>query len=170
MVLELDEEPRDPLILGRPFLCTAGAIIDVRQGRIDLHLGYIAMKFEMNKLLKKPMIDAHTYSVEDEDQALSPQEGMIEEILTDDPLELALILAEHEHNITSVDADGYNKMLDCAKSMEKLVAYLSLGEKDESNQSSTVGAAVPKRTSRTYNSTIHGAIGDSLFCGRVIKG
>ncbi|KAF3597937.1 hypothetical protein DY000_02021971 [Brassica cretica] len=66
--------------------------------------------------------------------------------------------------------NGYNKMLDCAKSMEKLVAYLSLGEKDESNQSSTVGAAVPKRTSRTYNSTIHGAIGDSLFCGRVIKG
>ena len=90
MVLEVDEEPRDPLILGRPFLCTAGAIIDVRQGRIDLHLGDIAMKFEMNKLLKKPMTDAHTYTVEGEDQTLSPQEGMIEEILIDDPLELAL--------------------------------------------------------------------------------
>ena len=38
VVLEVDEQPRDPLILGRPFLCTAGAIIDVRQGRIDLHL------------------------------------------------------------------------------------------------------------------------------------
>ncbi|XP_013658724.1 uncharacterized protein LOC106363547 [Brassica napus] len=38
VVLEVEEEPRDPLILGRPFLCTAGAIIDVRQGRIDLHL------------------------------------------------------------------------------------------------------------------------------------
>ncbi|XP_013720996.1 uncharacterized protein LOC106424790 [Brassica napus] len=70
VVLELDEEPRDPLILGRPFLCTAGAIINVRQGRIDLHLGDIAMKFEVNKLLKKPMIDAQSYSVEDEDHAL----------------------------------------------------------------------------------------------------
>ncbi|XP_048611534.1 uncharacterized protein LOC125585867 [Brassica napus] len=105
VVLELDEEPRDPLILRRPFLCTAGAIIDVRQGRIDLHLGDIAMKFEMNKLLKQPMIDAQTYSVEDEDQELFPQEGMIEAILTDEPLELALIRAETEPNIKNVDAD-----------------------------------------------------------------
>ncbi|XP_013680128.1 uncharacterized protein LOC106384763 [Brassica napus] len=58
VVLEVKEEPRDPLILGRPFLCTAGAIIDVRQGRIDLHIGDIAMNLEMNKLLKKPMLDA----------------------------------------------------------------------------------------------------------------
>ncbi|XP_048627019.1 uncharacterized protein LOC125595151 [Brassica napus] len=49
VVLKVEEEPREPLILGRPFLCTAGAIIDVRQGRIDLHLGDIAMKFEMKK-------------------------------------------------------------------------------------------------------------------------
>ena len=104
LVLEVDEEPIDPLILGRPFLCTAGAIIDVRQGRIDLHLGDIAMKFKMNKLLKKPMLDTQTYTVEDEDQALFPQEGMIEEILTDDRLELALIRSETEHNVMSVDA------------------------------------------------------------------
>ncbi|CAA7019756.1 unnamed protein product [Microthlaspi erraticum] len=38
VVLELDEEPKDPLILGRNFLCTAGAIIDVKGGTIDLHL------------------------------------------------------------------------------------------------------------------------------------
>ena len=45
----------------------------------------------------------------------------------------------------SVDADGYHKMLDSARSMEKMVAYLCLGEKDESNQSIVAGAAVPKR-------------------------
>ncbi|XP_013607957.1 uncharacterized protein LOC106373860 [Brassica napus] len=144
VVLEVEEEPRDPLILGCPFLCTAGAIIDVRQGRIDLHLGDIAMKFEMNKLLKKPMLDAQTYTVEVKDQALFPQEGMIEEILTDDPLELALIRSETEHNVMSVDADGNDKMLDSAKSMERLVAYLSLREKDESNQSDATGAVASK--------------------------
>jgi len=32
VVLEMDEEPKDPLILGRPFL-------DVRKGKIDLNLG-----------------------------------------------------------------------------------------------------------------------------------
>ncbi|KAG7527998.1 hypothetical protein ISN45_Un195g000010, partial [Arabidopsis thaliana x Arabidopsis arenosa] len=31
VVLEMDEEPKDPLILGRPFLATAGALIDVRE-------------------------------------------------------------------------------------------------------------------------------------------
>ncbi|KAF8109270.1 hypothetical protein N665_0099s0021 [Sinapis alba] len=36
VVLELEDEPKDPLILGRPFLCTAGAIIDVKNGMIDL--------------------------------------------------------------------------------------------------------------------------------------
>ncbi|XP_056856695.1 uncharacterized protein LOC130506091, partial [Raphanus sativus] len=39
VVLEMDEEARDPLILGRPFLATAGAIINVKEGKIDLHLG-----------------------------------------------------------------------------------------------------------------------------------
>ncbi|KAF3486686.1 hypothetical protein F2Q69_00053604 [Brassica cretica] len=41
--------------------------------------------------------------------------------------------SETEHNVMSVDADGYDKMLDSSKSMEKMVAYLSIGEKDESN-------------------------------------
>ncbi|XP_013594663.1 PREDICTED: uncharacterized protein LOC106302770 [Brassica oleracea var. oleracea] len=53
VVLELEEESKDPLplILGRPFLCTVGAIIDVRQGKIDLNLGDVVMQFEMDELL-----------------------------------------------------------------------------------------------------------------------
>ncbi|XP_010484999.1 PREDICTED: uncharacterized protein LOC104763309 [Camelina sativa] len=37
--LEMDVESRDALILGQPFLATAGAMIDVRNGKIDLKLG-----------------------------------------------------------------------------------------------------------------------------------
>ncbi|XP_048599685.1 uncharacterized protein LOC106441611 [Brassica napus] len=51
VVLELEEESKYPLILGRPFLCTVGAIIDVRQGKIDLNMGDIVMQFEMDELL-----------------------------------------------------------------------------------------------------------------------
>ncbi|CAA7041476.1 unnamed protein product [Microthlaspi erraticum] len=36
IVLEMDEEPTDPLILGRPFLATARAMIDVCEGTIEL--------------------------------------------------------------------------------------------------------------------------------------
>ncbi|CAA7040423.1 unnamed protein product [Microthlaspi erraticum] len=54
VVLELEHQPKDPLILGRPFLATAGAIIDVKNGKIDLHLGDIVMNFEVNKSMEKP--------------------------------------------------------------------------------------------------------------------
>ncbi|XP_024014751.1 uncharacterized protein LOC112088577 [Eutrema salsugineum] len=57
VVLEYGEEPKDPLILGRPFLATAGAIIDVRKGRIALNVGDLVMNFDMDKLMKKPTID-----------------------------------------------------------------------------------------------------------------
>ncbi|CAA7044099.1 unnamed protein product [Microthlaspi erraticum] len=53
VVLELEHQPKDPLILGRPFLATAGAIIDVKNGKIDLHLGDIVMNFEVNKSMEK---------------------------------------------------------------------------------------------------------------------
>lgn len=64
VVLELDQEPRDPLILGCPFLATASAIINVKGGLIDLYLGDLVMKFEVDKSLRKPTIDGHTFLVD----------------------------------------------------------------------------------------------------------
>ncbi|XP_013639688.1 PREDICTED: uncharacterized protein LOC106344945 [Brassica oleracea var. oleracea] len=148
VVLELEEESKDPLILGRPFLCTIGAIIDVRQGKIDLNLGDIVMQFEMDELLKKPMLDGQTFEVDEEIDPLQPREGMIEEILTEDPLELALVRAEAEQSVVNIDADGYAKMLDSARSMGRMVASLSLGE--ESNRVETT----PSRATPTPNSSV----------------
>ncbi|KAF3486360.1 hypothetical protein F2Q69_00052335 [Brassica cretica] len=47
---------------------------------------------------------------------------MIEEILADDPLEVALIRVESKQNTCNVDADGYEKMLDSCESIEKMMA------------------------------------------------
>ncbi|CAA7041261.1 unnamed protein product [Microthlaspi erraticum] len=50
IVLEMDEEPTDPLILGRPFLATARAMIDVCEGTIELNLGKdLKMKFDIKR-------------------------------------------------------------------------------------------------------------------------
>ena len=38
MVLAYDKELKDPLILGRAFLAIAGARIEVKKGRISLHI------------------------------------------------------------------------------------------------------------------------------------
>ncbi|KAF8100663.1 hypothetical protein N665_0218s0001 [Sinapis alba] len=85
VVLELDQEPKDPLILGRPFLATAGAIIDVKRGKIDLHLGDIIMKFEVDKMLKRPTLDGHTFSIDHAAKDDGAQE-VTEVLLRDDPL------------------------------------------------------------------------------------
>jgi len=48
VVLSYEKEPKDPLILGRPFLATTGALIDVRKGRIGLNVGDLTIQFDMN--------------------------------------------------------------------------------------------------------------------------
>ncbi|XP_010468557.1 PREDICTED: uncharacterized protein LOC104748648 [Camelina sativa] len=66
VVLEMDEEPKDPLILGRPFLATAGAIIDVREGKIDLNLGDdLKMTFDILETMKKPTIEGQVFWIEE---------------------------------------------------------------------------------------------------------
>lgn len=39
VVINVDEEPNNPLIFGRPFLATIGAIVNFRERMIDFHLG-----------------------------------------------------------------------------------------------------------------------------------
>ncbi|KAF8114419.1 hypothetical protein N665_0038s0043 [Sinapis alba] len=119
VVLELDEESKDPLILGRPFLCTFRAIIDVRKEKIYLHLGDMVMKFEMNKFLKKLMLTQQTVT-------------------------LTLIPAEAEKNVENIDTDGYEKMLDSARSMERMIAYLSMGESNDLNKAT--GKPIPAKS------------------------
>ncbi|AAF63125.1 Similar to Athila ORF 1 [Arabidopsis thaliana] len=66
VVLEMDEEPKDPLILGRPFLATAGALIDVQMGKIDLNLGKnLHMSFDIAKKMKKPTIEGQLFFIEE---------------------------------------------------------------------------------------------------------
>ena len=66
VVLEMDEEPKDPLILGRPFLATAGALIDVQMGKIDLNLGKnLYMSFDIAKKMKKPTVEGQLFFIEE---------------------------------------------------------------------------------------------------------
>ena len=48
VVLDYEKEPKDPLILGRAFLVTAGARFDVKRGRISLKVCDLEMEFGMD--------------------------------------------------------------------------------------------------------------------------
>jgi len=48
VVLDYEKEPKDPLILGRLFLATAGARFDVKRGRISLKVCDLEIEFGMD--------------------------------------------------------------------------------------------------------------------------
>ncbi|CAA7040149.1 unnamed protein product [Microthlaspi erraticum] len=80
-----------PHYIRRPFLATAGAIIDVKNGKIDLHLGDIVMNFEVNKSMEKPTVDGQAFWI---GELAETREEVLDELLLIDPLELALTKAE----------------------------------------------------------------------------
>ena len=56
VVLDYEKEPKDPLILGRAFLATAGSRFDAKRGRISLKVWDLEMEFGMDgSELTKPI-------------------------------------------------------------------------------------------------------------------
>nr|GEU71869.1 hypothetical protein [Tanacetum cinerariifolium] len=52
MILEMDKDELVPIILGRPFLDTARAIMDVHEGKLSLRLGEETVTFNIGKSMK----------------------------------------------------------------------------------------------------------------------
>ena len=59
VILEMEEDSKVPLILGRPFLHTADAMIRVKQKQLNLGVGKERMIFSIDKAMK------HSYSNDD---------------------------------------------------------------------------------------------------------
>ncbi|CAL9242506.1 unnamed protein product, partial [Arabidopsis halleri] len=112
VVLEVEKEPKDPLILGRPFLSTAGAIIDVSNGKIDLHLGDFLMKFDMNETLKQASSHNQVFSVDKVEEATNE---LCEEIILDDAMEIALTEAKDDYVFLMESVENSAKILDSAE-------------------------------------------------------
>ncbi|KAG7648633.1 Aspartic peptidase domain superfamily [Arabidopsis thaliana x Arabidopsis arenosa] len=109
VVLEMDEESNDPLILGRPFLASAGAVIDVKQGKINLNLGEdFKMKFEIRNTMKKPTIEGQTFLVEEMGQLANE---LLEELTDKDHLQTALTKSS-EAGFLSSETLSYEMSLD----------------------------------------------------------
>ena len=49
VILEMEEEPRDPIILGRPFLATTEALVDMKERKIKLQSGNKTLTFDITK-------------------------------------------------------------------------------------------------------------------------
>ena len=55
MVIDIEEDKQVPLLLGRPFLATGAALIDVKKGELTLRVGDEALQSQSE--LKHPEFD-----------------------------------------------------------------------------------------------------------------
>ena len=54
MVIDMEEDKQVPLLLGRPFLATGAALIDVKKGELTLRVDIEEVHFNLNQSLKHP--------------------------------------------------------------------------------------------------------------------
>ncbi|XP_022030853.1 uncharacterized protein LOC110931783 [Helianthus annuus] len=54
VILDMEADERVSIILGRPFLCTAKALIDVYDGKITLRVGEERVTFEIERSMNHP--------------------------------------------------------------------------------------------------------------------
>ncbi|XP_021717665.1 uncharacterized protein LOC110685447 [Chenopodium quinoa] len=83
VVLKMDEDATIPIILGRYFLATSGAMIDVKSAKISLKVGEEVIEFDLNESMKYPC-------------------SSLENCMLIDSLDL-IVSSMHEHLLTSND-------------------------------------------------------------------
>ena len=57
VVIDIEEDKQVPLLLGRSFLATKAALIDVKKGELTLRVRNEAVQFKLNNSLKQPEFD-----------------------------------------------------------------------------------------------------------------
>ena len=65
VVLDMEEDKEIPLILVRPFLATAGAVIDVKKGSLSLNIGGVKIEFGLKDFGKFSDNPKHALRIDD---------------------------------------------------------------------------------------------------------
>ena len=63
IILDMEEDSQVPLLLGRPFLATGAALIDMQKGVLTLRVGEEATDFNMLQSLKNLDTDREDYNM-----------------------------------------------------------------------------------------------------------
>ncbi|XP_078171369.1 uncharacterized protein LOC144565476 [Carex rostrata] len=71
VVMEMEEDKEVPIILGRPFLRTAGAIIDVFQGTLTLNFGGEKVRFQIDRAMKYPSTAESCFRIDATEECLT---------------------------------------------------------------------------------------------------
>ena len=98
-IMQMEEDTQVPLLLGKPFLATEAALIDVQKGELTLRVGNEAVHFYINRSLEHPDVEANSCMAVGNNSLLN------------DELNSDCIL---QHSINEIDMNfQYLESLDC---------------------------------------------------------
>ncbi|XP_074298911.1 uncharacterized protein LOC141629889 [Silene latifolia] len=92
IVLDIAEDSQIPIILGRPFLHTAGVVIDIKNGKLTLEVGDDKVTYNLNNAMKSPMLEESCYFLEVLDVVDVIVDESLPRSLSKDHLEALLLL------------------------------------------------------------------------------
>ena len=119
IVLDMEEDKEIPIILGRPFLATGRAMIDVQRGELKLRVQEEEVKFNVFEAVRHPAESDTCFMADIVETIVSSQSGFT------DPLETSLVESESEN--LSDEAKEYVKWMD-SFGHNKRKYFESLGE------------------------------------------
>ena len=104
IVLDMEEDKEIPIILGRPFLATGRAIIDVQRGELKLRVQEDEVKFNVFEAVRHPEERDTCFMIEIVEAIVSSRSGL------NNSLETSLV--ENESENLSEEAEEYVKWMD----------------------------------------------------------
>ncbi|XP_056695355.1 uncharacterized protein [Spinacia oleracea] len=103
VVLDMEEDKPIPIILGIPFLHTAGAVIDVKNGKLTLNVGDDKVTFNLTHIVKGSMIEDSCCSIDVSDDCINDNlPHATSRDYTEDALVLNGFAGGGYHNINSL--------------------------------------------------------------------
>nr|GEV03359.1 hypothetical protein [Tanacetum cinerariifolium] len=156
VILDMPEDSRVPIILGRLFLETARAMIDVFNKKITLRVGDDEVIFDMDQSIKRsPAEDDECYGVDELDDAINAE---AQELLANDTTDLFL-LKGLEKSIDQSDLESCEcEAVDDSYSIRRMEAintpYSVTRKMEESNKVKRI-LLHPDHTRRSKKDNIH---------------
>ena len=119
IVLDMEEDKEIPIILGKPFIATGRAMIDVQKGELKLRVQDDEVRFRIFNVVRHPAESDACFMIEALEVIVPSQSGLT------DPLEASLVQNAKEE--LSEEAEEYVKWMDFFQ-LNRRKYYEPLGE------------------------------------------
>ena len=136
VVMKMEEDNQVPLLLGKPFLATRAALIDVKKGELTLRVGNEAVHFNLDKSLTQSDVDPENCNAIDNSSPIN--------FYSISDCNLQHSINENEMNFQYIESVDHEIL---HSSLQNREIVLSLNENSQENSSSQEKKITKQKTS-----------------------